>query len=213
MPAPIVLIADDHVIIRRGLIFLIESNFGKLKIEETDSVKGLLELIGQKPFTHLILDMQLVDANIMEVFPQLRKDYPSAQMLIYTMSPEEIFGKRLLNLGADGFLSKQSHEKEILKALSLFFNNQRYISSNLQKSALLASQTEQEKNPFLNLSDRETIVLNYLLKGEGVKEIAARLNVKVNTVATFKARLFDKLGVSNLMDMRNMASLYNFQYS
>lgn len=206
-----VLIADDHVIIRRGLKFLLDSHFGKFTVFETESTQGILDLMSEKTISHLILDMQLQDGNVLEIFTELRKKYPDVSILIYTMSPEDIFGKRMLHLGATGFLNKQSPEPEVLRALELFFNNKKYISPVLQD---LINQEQSKKgfsqNPFEQLSDRETEVLNYLLKGTGVKEIAEQLDLKANTVATFKARLFDKLGVSNLIDLQNLARVYRY---
>lgn len=209
---PVVLIADDHVIIRRGLKFLLNSHFGELPIQETETTQGLLKLMGEHTFTHLILDMQLQDGNVMEVFSDLRKKYPDVQILIYTMSPEEVFGKRMLHLGANSFLNKQSNEPEVIRALHLFFKNKKYVSPQLQD---MLSNEQSKKgdhtNPFLHLSDRETEVLMHLLKGAAVKDIAQHFDVKSNTIATFKARIFDKIGVSNIIDLQNAARIYNFQ--
>jgi len=209
---PLVLIADDHVIIRRGLKFLLDMHFSNVKVLETETTLGVMRILTQQPVTHLILDMQLEDGNIMEVFGKLRNDHPYVRILIYTMSQEEIFGRRLLQAGANGFLNKQSPEQEVIRALDLFFKGRKYVSQHLQDTL---DQDQLRKgdgaNPFLLLSDRETEVLIHLLKGETVKEIAARLSIKSNTVATFKARLFDKIGVSNLIDLQNMARMYHFQ--
>ena len=155
--------------------------------------------------------MQLQDGNVMEIFSELRKKYPEVHILIYTMSPEDIFGKRMMNLGSHGFLSKQSSEAEVTAHLN-FFKGRKYISQQLQDQ-LNEDQLKNGKNenPFNQLSEREIEVLIHLLKGESVKEIANHLNIKSNTVATFKARLFDKIGVSNLIDLQNMARLYNFR--
>lgn len=209
---PTVLIADDHVIIRRGLKFLLDAHFGNIKIEETETTTGVLDLMVKKNITHLILDMQLQDGNVMEIFSDLRKKYPDVRILVYTMSPEEIFGKRMMQMGAHGFLNKQSSEEEVIRALNLFFRGRKYASQQLldQMNEEQSKRGEVE-NPFLQLSDRETEVLIHLLKGESVKEIANHFDLKSNTVATFKARLFDKIGVTNLMDLQNMARLYNFQ--
>lgn len=214
MPSPIILIADDHAIIRRGIKFLIEANFGKLTVIETDTAHSIINLVKENKPSHLILDMQLQDGNVMEIFQELRKQFPAILILIYTMSPEEIFGKRMIQLGANSFLSKQSSEQEMVNALDLFFRGKKYISQNL--SDLLVNEQLKKanpENPIKQLSDRETQVLSYLLKGEGLKEIAIKLNVKPNTIATFKARLFDKLGVSNIIDLRNVADIYEFHSS
>ncbi len=64
------------------------------------------------------------------------------------------------------------------------------------------------RDPFSQLSDREIAVMEDLLEGKGVKEISARLGVQPTTVATYKARLFDKLGVSNLIDLQNLVLVH-----
>ena len=202
------LIADDHVIIRRGLKFLLETHFGKFNIVETDSSKGILSSLAKHQFTHLILDMQLADGNLLEIFQEIKQQNPHLPILIYSMSPEDIFAKRLNNLGASGYLNKQSSEEEVVKAMELFFTGRKYVSQkyfDLQHSAAKGKSD----NPFSNLSERETEVLLLLLKGKSVKEIASYFDLKSNTVATFKARIFDKIGVNNLMDLQNSARAYN----
>ncbi|MBS1765104.1 MAG: response regulator transcription factor [Bacteroidetes bacterium] len=202
------LIADDHVIIRRGLKFLLESHFGKINIHETDSNKGILSALIQNNFTHLVLDMQLTDGNVIEIFNEVHRQYPELPILIYSMSPEEIFGKRMMQLGAAGYLNKQSSEDEVIRAMDSFFKEKKYMSQKL--SQLISSENKKKKeNPFEILSEREMEVLLMLLKGKGVKEIASHLDLKSNTVATFKARIFDKLGVNNIIDLQQTAKLYN----
>jgi DNA-binding NarL/FixJ family response regulator len=209
-----ILIADDHVIIRRGLRFILNSHFSDITIHETDSLKGLSDILAGQSFTHLILDMQMQDGNLLDVFNEIKSKCKDVHILIYTMSPDEIFGKRLLQMGALGFLNKQSSEDEVIVALRLFLDNKKYISSQLQE-LLNQEQFDNKKsdNPINQLSSRELSVLNYLLKGDSLKDIAARLEVKPNTIATFKARLFDKLGVSNIIDLKNIAEIYNFRPS
>jgi two-component system, NarL family, invasion response regulator UvrY len=214
MNSPVILLADDHVIIRRGMKFLIDSHYGKFTIIETESIKGLKALLNQHTFSHLILDMQLRNGNVIEILEQIRKEHPDVMIMIYTMSPEDIFGKRMIQLGADSFLSKQSAEEEVLHALDLFFKGKKYLSKQLDEILMNEnSQKVNSDNPIKQLSDREIQVLSYLLKGEGVSDIAARLNIKPNTVGTFKARIFDKLGVSNLFDLNTLVELYDFHSS
>lgn len=92
--------------------------------------------------------------------------------------------------------------------MELFFSGRKYISQNLTNQ-LSNENSKKKENPFENLSEREMEVLLMLLKGKGVKEIASRLDLKSNTVATFKARIFDKIGVNNIIDLQNSARLYN----
>ncbi|HMT28039.1 MAG TPA: response regulator transcription factor [Bacteroidia bacterium] len=208
-----VLIVDDHVIIRRGLKFILESNFGIHQFLEAESCKGFREILSKEPVTHVVLDMQLNDGNVIEILSEMINLYPNIRIMVYTMSPEEIFGARIMNMGVSGFLNKQTNEKEVIKALELFFNDQKYYSQMVKDQLELKQNSEGSSDPFRELSEREITVMSYLLKGEGIKEISGRLNIKSSTVATFKARIFNKLGVSNVIDLKNLAEIYKFKSS
>ncbi|MBK8845835.1 MAG: response regulator transcription factor [Bacteroidetes bacterium] len=203
------LIADDHAIIRRGLKFLIDTQFKGIPITETDSLSGISQLINEKRFTHLILDMQLLDGNILEIFSTIKNEHPEVKTLIYSMSSKEVFGKRMIELGADGFLSKESSETDVISGLDLFFKGKKIFLSILKTNTLSGKSS----NPLTLLSDRELTVFTYLIKGMGVKEISNKLNLKPTTVATFKARIFDKLGVSNVIDLQQIAEFHNIKGS
>jgi DNA-binding NarL/FixJ family response regulator len=129
------------------------------------------------------------------------------------MSPEEIYGKRMLDMGATGFLSKQSSEAVVIEALDLFLSGKAYISRELKERMSRDDLKFTPESPIDSLSDRELIVMNYIMKGTGVKEISLKLDLKPTTVATYKARIFNKLGVSNVMDMRNVLEVYKYANS
>jgi DNA-binding NarL/FixJ family response regulator len=206
-----ILIVDDHAIIRRGLRFIIESNFQNCIIDGAEDIKGLIQKLSENRYTHLILDLQLEDGNSINQFLEIREKYPDLLVMVYTMSPEEIFGKRLMQMGAAGFLTKQSSEEEVIKALHLFLGGRKYVSERIHE--LMKNEkpgASARKNPFEDLSDREMAVVFNLLKGKGVKEIAAELNLKSTTVATYKARIFDKMGVTNILELHQLSQLFHF---
>ena len=205
------MIADDHAIIRTGVRYLLRLYCNQSNLAETDSCAGIVQQLSAQPFTHVILDMQLGDCNVMDILGRIRVEYPQLAILIYSMSPIEIFGKRLIQMGILGFLSKQEKEEEVVKALQLFLLRRQYISPALQELLNREKQPEHiGANPFDTLSERELAVLNYLLQGHRVKEISNKLDLKLSTVATYKARIFEKLGVSNKMDMKRLAEIYHF---
>ncbi|MBL7927429.1 MAG: response regulator transcription factor [Bacteroidia bacterium] len=201
------LIADDHVIIRRGLRFLLESMTPACQIDETDSQRGIINALTSKIYTHLILDMQMQDGNLLDIISNITGNYPQIQIMIYTMNSEDLYGLRMLKLGAHIFLNKQTHETDLKQALQAFLNNQPYVSSHLS-DLINDNKKRKNKDAFASLSDRELTVLNNILAGKSLKEIAINLDLKANTVATFKARIFDKLGVSNLIDLKAVVETY-----
>lgn len=207
-----ILLADDHVIIRRGLKVLIDNYFGASEWIETDNTKNIIELIKSNNFTHMVLDMQLYDANIIDILAQVKELKPEIPILIYTMSSEDIFGPRMYNFGISAFVSKQSSEEEVIKAFNQFLDNKLYFSEHLQD--LLNNQNNISKNyqnPLNSLSEREFAVLCYLLHGDSIKDISDKLDLKPTTIATYKGRIFDKLRVNNLIDLRNIADVYNYK--
>lgn len=205
----LILLADDHVIIRRGLKVLMANHFHQSQFIEADTTHEVLKALKEHPITHMILDMQLHDTNIIEILSLLRTSYPDIPILIYSMNAEEVFGGMMLQYGISGFLSKQSNEDEVVKALNSFFNGRPYISDHLHD--VLNDRKLNDDNPLNALSEREISVMGRLLKGESVKDISTSMNLKATTVATYKARIFEKLAVNNIMELRNLADAYQFR--
>jgi two-component system invasion response regulator UvrY len=195
------LVVDDHVIIRRGLKFFLESNFGIRSFHEADSCIAVREMALAFEITHIILDLQLNDGNSVEIISDILEQNPSLNILVYTMSPEEVFKSRLMKMGVVGFLNKQADEQSVIQTMSDFFSNKLISKSS-------SSESNSNNDPFDVLSERELTVLTYLLKGEGIKEISGRLNLKSSTIATFKARIFNKLSINNIIDLKNLVELY-----
>lgn len=210
MLSPRILIADDHAVIRTGMKYLLARHFNDVATGEADACSTLMTILPDGGFTHLILDMQLGDCNSMDLIPRILDQNPGLMILIYTMSPEAIYGKRLLQMGVHGFISKQEEEETLIRALSMFLEGKSYISEDLKQSiAQDIGRTSPSANPFEELSEREMMVLRYLLQGLRVKEISNRLELKMSTVATYKVRIFEKLGVNNLADMQRLADVYH----
>ena len=207
---PHILIADDHAVIRTGMKYLLARYFIDVETSEADACSTLVTALSTNSYSHLILDMQLGDCNSMELVPQILDQNPDLQILIYTMSPEAIYGKRLIQMGVLGFLSKQEQEETLIKALKLFIKGQPYLSEELKKSLEQDQRrTSLSSSPFDQLSEREMMVLRLLLEGLRVKEISSRLDLKMSTVATYKVRIFEKLNVNNLADMHRLADVYH----
>lgn len=205
-----ILIADDHAVIRTGLKYLLAYHFKEVVTGEADACSTLSSCLEKESYTHLILDMQLGDCNSLERIPEILSKHPNLQVMVYTMSPEAIYGKRLLQMGVLSFLSKEEEEETLITALKLFLEGRPYISESL-RSVIEQEQgrTGKSANPFDELSEREMAVLRFLLQGLRVKEIANRLDLKMSTVATYKVRIFEKLNVNNVADMHRLADVYH----
>ncbi|MES2374278.1 MAG: response regulator transcription factor [Bacteroidota bacterium] len=200
---PVILIADDHGLIRKGLKLHMQFNMGYSDIHEVSSCHELMNELIKKRYTHLVLDIILSDGNTLEVIPNIRKVYPSLNILVFSMQPEEIYATALLQYDIKEYLSKTADESEIIKRLEKFLQNE---TSERSMNAINLH------NPFSSLSPRELEILHYLLKGSGTKAISTVLNIKMNTVSTLKTRIFDKTRSASTRELLELASLYNINY-
>lgn len=208
-----VLIVDDHYVTRTGLKYLLRKHFNIERIAEAESCSSTLNALSAYKFSHAILDLQLGDGNMFDLFSGIRKGYPDTQFIIHTDLTEEVYGKKLIQMGAMGFIHKSASENEFLYAIKLFLNGKMYISSQLLSiiSGSMKKTSTHNINPFLDLSKRELEVIHYILQGCRIKEIADKLQIGITTVATYKSRIFEKFSVNNAMDLKNIANQFHFE--
>ena len=200
---PKILIADDHSMIRKGLKLDIKLSLGYDDVEEVSTCHELMKELVKKKFSHLILDIILADGSTLEVIPNIRRVYPNMHILIFSMQPAEIYGEALKQYGINYYLSKTVGEEEMVKVLQKFLNNEIPVRK---------TKIPHQDNPFQTLAPRELEVLHYLLRGTGTKEIAETLNLRMNTVSTMKTRIFEKTNVKNLIELTELATLYNVNF-
>lgn len=208
-----ILLADDHSLIRRGLKNILKSYFPDFEVAETYSVEDTLNYLKKNDTRYAIFDLQLSDGNMTDSVTSIIQLYPDLNILVYTMSKEEIYGTRMLQIGTRGFLSKDAEEEEVIRALTYFLNGNVYVSNQLKNIFVDDLRNKHTKdssgNPFSGLSSRELQVARLLVTGKGTKEISVKMNLHANTIVTYKKRIFDKLAVNNLIQLAELARIYN----
>jgi two-component system invasion response regulator UvrY len=204
-----ILIAEDHKLFRKISRQVLTEIYPSGYFHETDSVAGLVELCKSSRFNLMVLDVHLTDGNTLTVLPTVKTLQPDAGILFFTMCPEDIYGKRVLHNGADGFLNKRADESELKEAVTTIISGERYISRKLQRQMADEVITKKMANPFDRLSHREFEVMILLLQGKSLTDIGEEISIQVSTVGTHKTRLFDKLNVSSLMELSKVAAAYN----
>jgi len=207
-----ILIADDHAIVSKGLVYIFDLNFPDCAITEVATIKEALKQLSTKTFTHLILDLNLTDGYSLDYIPSIIEENPLLYILVYSMASEDIFARKLLAMNTSGFLSKASTGAEVVQALSIFLQGGVYKSKHLRAS-LNHLNNKAEENIFLKLSVSEHRVLNLILNGKRTKEISAELKLADQTIATFKSRIFKKLGTDNVFEIKKLAELNGINFS
>ena len=146
-----------------------------------------------------------------DTFSLLKKIFvlrPAQKILILTMSSEDVYAKKYLHLGVKGFINKEAGPAEIRKAMVNVLNNRRYLSSKMTDSMTTEILEGKTQNPFETLSPRELEIMNHLIEGKNVSEIAHILSVHISTISTHKANIMHKLGVSNIIELSKMIQMF-----
>lgn len=189
-----VLIADDHSIILSGIKMILTFQLKISNIFECNNLNELIATISKNKPTHLILDVTFPEGSSLNLLTEIKEQFPSLKILILTMHPKIMFDHILKKYPFLDFCEKKSSEQEITIKLKAFLESRKNES--------------QTQKPFIKgrLSAREQQILKLLLVGESTQNIASSLGIKSNTVSTLKNRIFDKLQVSNLVELMQ---LYN----
>lgn len=203
------LLIDDHVVVRAGISTLLQRTFAPAEIFEAANGREAMERLAERSYALVVLDIQMPGTDAQSLLADILLKYPDCKVLIFSMSSESVHAKRYLRYGAKGFVSKEVGLEEIIKAIRIILDNRRYISDSLATQLANESFDTLTANPFNKLSTREFEIASLLLTGQTISNIGAKINIRVSTVGTHKARMFEKLGVSNLLELKELASTYN----
>ncbi|MBS1757729.1 MAG: response regulator transcription factor [Bacteroidetes bacterium] len=203
------LLIDDHVIVRSAMNVLLSQMYNSCHTDEAHDADSAISFLKQNQYDLVILDVQIPETDTLGLMEYLKTKYPGIIVLIFSMSPENLYAQRFLKAGAMGFLNKNAPLEEIRKAVDLLLNNKKYISNTINDILQNESTTDTNKNVFNSLSVREFEIASLLLSGQTISKIAATLHLSVSTIGTHKGRIFKKLNVENLLEMKELAVLYH----
>ena len=205
-----ILIADDHSIVRSGLRILIGKDF-IAEIDEAADGNEVTELLKKKKYELAVLDINMPNTNSPQLIEYIRTQQAQIKILIFSMNPEHIYARRYFKIGVNGFLNKEASDAEMRKAIQTVLSGKRYASQKLAELLMNEAVFGSKENPFDNLSSREFEVALLLIQGKALNEITDILHVHTSTIGTHKAHIFEKLKVSNVIELNELAKLYEME--
>lgn len=201
-----IVIADDHEIIRNGLVHLIDAHMNMQVDGEAESLAGLMQLLADNRYDMLILDLNLGDCNGLETIKQVNQTYPNLPILILSMYSEDSYGVRAIRAGASGYLNKSVISSELTRAITQVSAGKKYISDALSENIEYGTSLEKCNTEALEtLSKREFEIFSLISVGRTPKEIAAELQISPKTVSTYQSRILEKLNLSNTAQLLRYA--------
>ncbi len=196
-----VVIADDHTIVREGLKQLLLADPDFAVVGEARDGQDAINCVRELDFDVLLLDMSMPKKSGIELIKQIKSEKPKLRILVLTMHEEQQYAIRAIKSGAAGYLTKESAPAQLILALHKVASGGAFISAAVAEQLALGAMPQAEGLPHTTLSDREYQVYQLLVAGKAVSEIAEQLNLSVKTVSTHKARLMEKMGMTNQAEL------------
>lgn len=196
-----VLIVDDHPVTAHGVKKMLTDILGSPRLVHVMDGKSAKKEVQSHNFDLAVLDVYLPDSDGHALLYQLLQITPDLKVLVYSSCSPEIYAPMYKAAGALAYIHKSSTFMEFSIALKKVLANKTHFP-------ILTDNTDPNENPFDKLSTREKEVFSHLVKGRSMKEICQLTSLEASTISTQKARIFQKLGVQNTIDLFRMAQAY-----
>lgn len=204
-----ILLIDDHSIITTGLWLILNKEYPGSVIDVANTGERAFSFIKSENYDLVTLDLNMPDVDSTNILNQIKIRNENSKVLIFSMQPEEVFAKRMYRLGANGYINKTASDSEILKAVNSVLNGINYVSDKFIQKMTDDLINKRSSNPFDKLSKREFEITILLIKGFSMSKIAEVMNLHSSTVGTYKAKVFEKIGVDNVIDLKVSAELFS----
>jgi len=204
-------IVEDHPVVRRGLISLIEPEPGLTIIGGTGSAQEARQEIPEAAPDIVLLDLSIEDGTGLTLLEHLHNTQPDLPVLVVSMHDENLYARRALEAGARGYLMKDKADSKVVEAIREVLDGNVYLSPEMTSSILsskVGGPTTQDLSPFDTLSDRELEVFTLMGEGRERREIAEALSLSPKTVDSHKDNLKRKLSLDTTAGLRRYAAIW-----
>jgi two-component system invasion response regulator UvrY len=200
-----VLIVDDHALVRMGIRRLLDDLPDMNVVADADSGEQALAMVKLHKPDVVLLDMKMPGIGGWEVTRRLKKSNPQIKVIAVTAMCADPLPSRVLQLGAMGYLTKESGVEEMAAAIRKVANGEKYLSAEIAQKMAINSLEAVHESPFDTLSEREMQVMLMITSGMAVQDIADRLFLSSKTINGYRYRMFEKLAIKNDVELTFLA--------
>lgn len=194
-----IVLADDHVVVRRGLRMLLEAEPGFEVVAEAGTVDEAARFVRAHRPAVLVLDLNMPGSSSLEAIPELRESTPETQIVVLTMQNDPAFAREALRNGAVGYVLKESADGELVQAVRMATEGRTYLNPEL--GAKVAAAPPEPAGPPDDLTEREVEVLRLIALGHTNAEIGGQLYLSVRTVESHRAHIQQKIRRSSRAEL------------
>jgi len=202
--------ADDHKIVRESVVFFLESQAEIKVVIQASNGKDLLEKLESAKIQPqvCILDIMMPLMNGFETIGRLKTKYPDLKILVLSGFLREPYIINMIKAGANGYLSKNCHPKEIAQAIQEIVNGDFYCGENFTPRFVTAVRKSEAKTA--NLTEREAQLLKWCIEDMTYGEISRKMNTTEKSIEGYRNKLFQKLGVKTRVGLAIYAIKYGY---
>jgi two-component system response regulator NreC len=201
-----VLLVDDHRIILDGIRGLLDGAADMTCVGTSENGAEALEVLRHLGVHVVLMDLDMPVMDGIDTLERIKRDHAAVRCIMLSMHDEPAVVRRVMDMGADGYLVKNCGREELLFAIRSVHGGQRHFQGSLVSALLEGQQHKGSEHQLLkDLSEREVEVLAGLAEGLSNKEIGDRLFISPRTVDTHRTNLMKKLGIHNLAGLVRLA--------
>ncbi|HVC37881.1 MAG TPA: UvrY/SirA/GacA family response regulator transcription factor [Gammaproteobacteria bacterium] len=203
-----VLLVDDHKLVRTGIRLILEDTPDVRIAGEADSGEAAIAMSRELKPDVVLMDVSMPGIGGYEATRKLLASEQHPKVIVVSVHAAEPFPMRLMEAGAQGYLTKDCAADEIITAIRQVHDGRRYITPAIAQQLALSAVEGVHGSPFEQLSQRETQVMLMVTGGESPQAIADKLHLSPKTISTYRTRLYQKLDVSNAVELTRLALRY-----
>jgi two-component system, NarL family, invasion response regulator UvrY len=192
-----VIICDDHALIRRGIRDTLSDAPDIEVVGEAGDYGELRALMRSTACEVLVLDINMPGRSGLDALHVLKDEGSPVKVLVVSMHPEDQYAIRALRAGAFGYVNKGGDPQILVQAVRTVAQGRKYVTPEIAQMLVESLTTPTSENPHEKLSDRELQTLVMIASGKRLSDIAEELNLSPKTVSVYRARVLEKLGLSN----------------
>jgi two-component system, NarL family, invasion response regulator UvrY len=192
-----VILCDDHAMIRRGIKETLSEAVDIQVMGEAGSYAEVREALRTAPCDVLVLDLNLPGRGGLEVLSTLKESASPVRVLVVSMYPEDQYAIRCLRAGAYGYLNKAGDPHDLIAAVRTVAQGRKYVTPQVANMLVESLSTPENQTLHASLSERELQTLLKIASGKRLSDIAEELMLSPKTVSVYRARVLDKLKLTN----------------
>ena len=189
-----IILADDHSIIRLGLIQILRDEYPSVEIMEVCDGESLIKEVMLHDYDLVISDLNMPGRSGLDALEQIKLIRPHLPVLILSIYTEDLYAVRVLKAGASGYMNKNAAPYELITAIHRILQGRKYITPEIAEKLLMNLDTD--KKPHELLSNREFEIFKLLALGKTITQIADSLSLALTTISTHRSRIMGKFNLA-----------------